>query len=219
MKYYLYEIKNNINGKKYVGVHKTKVEDDGYMGSGKVIKRAIEKHGIENFTKTILEYFDTQEAMFAREKEVVTDEFLERDDVYNLRRGGFGGFDHINKNSMQGFKNVETAKLGRINANASMFVKYGSDWKKVISSFANSTESIQKGLLTKKNNGYKPDSSHMNTDKANTKRKDTFKKNGHQSGSKNSMFGKMWITDGTYNKTITKDSEIPAGWSKGRKLK
>ena len=35
--------------------------------------------------------------MFAREKEVVTDEFLARPDTYNLRRGGFGGFDYINK--------------------------------------------------------------------------------------------------------------------------
>ena len=90
MHYYLYEIKNNINGKIYVGVHKTKVLDDGYMGSGKIIKRAVEKHGIENFSKTILETFESRELMFAREKEIVTDEFLKREDVYNLRRGGYG---------------------------------------------------------------------------------------------------------------------------------
>jgi len=102
MHYYLYEIKNNINGMKYVGVHKTKVLDDGYMGSGKVIKHAIEKHGIENFTKTILERFTSAGEMFAREKEIVNEEFLSRDDVYNLRRGGFGGFDHINKMGGQG---------------------------------------------------------------------------------------------------------------------
>jgi hypothetical protein len=35
--------------------------------------------------------------MYAREKEVVTDEFLLREDTYNLRRGGNGGFDYINK--------------------------------------------------------------------------------------------------------------------------
>jgi GIY-YIG catalytic domain len=116
MKYYLYEIKNNINSKIYVGVHKTKVEDDGYMGSGEVIKRAIKKHGVENFTKTILEYFDTQESMFAREKSIITDEFLGRDDVYNLRRGGYGGFDHINKtgrNNNHRF-NVNDCQVGGI---------------------------------------------------------------------------------------------------------
>ena len=100
MHYYLYEIKNNINNKIYVGVHKTKVLDDGYMGSGKVIKSAIKKHGIDNFTKIILETFDNRESMFAREKEVVTDEFLSRDDVYNLRLGGDGGYDFIHKNNL-----------------------------------------------------------------------------------------------------------------------
>jgi group I intron endonuclease len=70
------------------------------MGSGKILNRAIEKYGIENFKKDILEYFDTAEEMFAREKELVNDEFLLREDVYNIRRGGFGGFDYINKSGM-----------------------------------------------------------------------------------------------------------------------
>jgi hypothetical protein len=97
MFYLLYEIRNNINDKIYVGVHKTKDMNDGYMGSGKLIQAAIKKYGIENFTKVILETFESAEAMYARENEVVTDEFLLREDTYNLRRGGTGGFDYINK--------------------------------------------------------------------------------------------------------------------------
>ncbi len=104
MIYYLYEIKNNINGKIYIGVHKTKDINDGYMGSGKVLLKAIEKHGIKNFTKVILETFDTPEKMYAKELEIVTEEFLSRDDVYNLRRGGRGGFDHINTRGISKFK-------------------------------------------------------------------------------------------------------------------
>ena len=103
MYYYMYETKNLLNGKIYVGVHKTKSLDDGYMGSGKVILQAIDKYGKENFSLKILEYFNSEEEMFLREKEYVNEEFLLREDVYNLRRGGFGGFDYINKSGITKF--------------------------------------------------------------------------------------------------------------------
>ena len=38
----------------------------------------------------------------------------------------------------------------------------------------------------------------------------------NQKGVKNSQFGTMWITNGTDNKKIKKDSCIPLGWYKGR---
>lgn len=104
MKYYLYQITNLTNSKIYIGVHKTDNLNDGYMGSGKVISQAIKKHGLENFRKDILEFFENEELMYAREKEIVTDEFLLREDTYNLRRGGTGGFDYINKNGIEKFK-------------------------------------------------------------------------------------------------------------------
>jgi hypothetical protein len=94
---YLYQINNLVNNKIYVGVHKTDNINDGYMGSGKAIMLAIEKYGLTNFRKDILEYFDTYDAALAREAEIVTDDFLLREDVYNLRRGGSGGFDYINR--------------------------------------------------------------------------------------------------------------------------
>ena len=104
MHYYLYEVKNKLNGKIYVGVHKTDNLEDGYMGSGKIILQAIEKHGVENFEKTILEFFPDAETMFQRESEVINEEFLSRDDTYNLRRGGMGGFDWINSSGISKFK-------------------------------------------------------------------------------------------------------------------
>lgn len=104
MLYYLYKITNLVNGKIYVGVHKTKNVDDGYMGSGKVVLSAIEKYGKDNFVKEVLEYFDTAADMFAREKEIVNEDFLKRGDVYNLRRGGSGGFDFINSSGIAKFR-------------------------------------------------------------------------------------------------------------------
>lgn len=93
----VYKITNLVNNKIYVGVHKTNKLDDGYMGSGTVLKTAIQKHGIKNFNKEILFCFNTYKEALEKEKEIVNEGFLSRKDTYNLRRGGNGGFDFIRK--------------------------------------------------------------------------------------------------------------------------
>lgn len=211
MHYYLYEIKNNINGKIYVGVHKTKVLDDGYMGSGKVIKSAIKKYGLENFTKIILEQFDNQEAMFAREKEIVNEEFLAREDVYNLRRGGHGGFDYINSLETKS----DTSRKAIRAAHVTWINRYNTDimFKRHISKISSDMmkETHKLGKISYDNF------------KGKTHTKETIelisqKAKINSSGEKNSQAGTMWITNGTENKKIKKDAFIPEGWNKGRKI-
>lgn len=48
------------------------------------------------------------------------------------------------------------------------------------------------------------------------KKKDTYKSIEHQQGVKNTQYGTMWITNGTENKKIKKESVLPYGWYKGR---
>lgn len=214
--FYLYQITNNVNGKIYVGVHKTKKLDDGYMGSGKVIKRAIAKYGRNNFTKIIMETFDFSKEMYAREKQVVTEEFLARDDVYNLRRGGFGGFDYINLTATREQKQnggkaaVKKRKLNELNNPAQKEKRINKARLKALKNIKDGIhngfckEAIQKGLVA------------MNTETAKKKRKETLARIGHQQGIKNSQFGTMWITNEAESKKIKKDMPLPNGWRKGR---
>ena len=124
MFYYLYQITNLLDNKIYIGTHKTKNLDDDYMGSGKILNFAINKYGIENFKKDILEYFGTSEEMFAREKEIVNEEFLLREDVYNIRRGGFGGFDYINKSGIPKFLGKRHSEKTKDILSAKMLERY-----------------------------------------------------------------------------------------------
>lgn len=75
----------------YIGQHQTENVDDGYMGSGIRIRRAIEKYGLENFEKTILFECKSEEEMNAKEAEIVNEDFIARDDVYNICLGGMDG--------------------------------------------------------------------------------------------------------------------------------
>jgi hypothetical protein len=95
MFYTVYKITNKINGKIYVGIHRTENLDDDYMGSGKYIKRAVDKHGIENFEKEYLAIFDNPEDMYNMESEMVNEDFVKRTDTYNLTCGGKGSIEHL----------------------------------------------------------------------------------------------------------------------------
>lgn len=98
----IYEIKNKVNGKIYIGQHSSK-ELGSYWGSGKLIKYSIEKYGIDNFERTILERCSTKNELNEREKYWIK----KKDSInigYNLTEGGTGG-------------------------DTSEFIKYTDEWK------------------------------------------------------------------------------------------
>ena len=51
----IYRTTDLTNNKIYVGKHETDDLDDGYLGSGTLIKKAIKEKGKENFKREILE--------------------------------------------------------------------------------------------------------------------------------------------------------------------
>lgn len=97
MYFVIYETTNKINKKKYRGAHICRTLDDDYLGSGKLLKKAISKYGIENFEKKILMICDSVEQMFEQEAIFVNDKWVSDNNTYNLKIGGEGGWDYINR--------------------------------------------------------------------------------------------------------------------------
>lgn len=101
----VYKITNLINGKIYIGVHRTKDLDDGYLGSGVLISKAIKRYGKEAFIKEILFDFNTIEEAYIMESEMVTIDFIRCSSNYNLHVGGKGGWGDNNVTKTHVFTN------------------------------------------------------------------------------------------------------------------
>lgn len=202
---YLYQITNLINNKIYIGVHTTDNINDGYMGSGTAIKRAIKKYGIENFKKDIMGFFDTRELVLTEEEKIVDAGFVMRADTYNLRTGGIGGFEHINNLPICERPNIKEYK--RKVASGEIKVGGTQHW---------SADSRRKVAEIARHNHI-----YANTESAANKRKDTFKRIQHSKGEKNSQYGRYWISniDTKEIKRINSDEIIPVGWVRGKKGK
>lgn len=109
MYYLIYETTNLINGKLYRGAHQTENIDDGYLGSGKLITRAINKHGKEKFSRSILCYCDTKEDMICKEAEYVDEAWVNDKTTYNLQTGGLY-YGILNEESKQKISKTLKAK-------------------------------------------------------------------------------------------------------------
>jgi hypothetical protein len=86
--YTVYKTTNKINNKIYIGFHSTNDLSDGYLGSGKILKRAIEKYGVENFEKEYIDIFDNKEDAELLERNIVNKDFVKMKDNYNISLGG-----------------------------------------------------------------------------------------------------------------------------------
>ena len=215
-KYYIvYKITNIVNNKIYIGKHETYDLDDNYFGSGKYLKRAISKYGIKNFTKEILFIYDNELNMNDKEAQLVSEEFVAREDTYNLCLGGKGGFSYINSNGLNKNESLSTSNISRDKLSKSLKEKYKSDLiyksKHIIKS-ANARD-IQK---IKYPNGLFHGKSHT----AETKDKIGSANSIIQSGTGNSQYGTNWIhnLDLKKSKKMKKEDRVPEGWLLGRKI-
>ena len=96
----IYLTTNLINGKKYVGrCSSDKNWNRGYVGSGKMLKQAIEKYGLENFSREILEELpgscSLREAIDLEKQWLIKLNCKSSPEYYNLSNdtGGMGSGD------------------------------------------------------------------------------------------------------------------------------
>jgi hypothetical protein len=215
MFYTIYKITNILNSKIYIGKHQTHDLNDGYMGSGKHLNRAIVKYGIENFQKEILFQFDNEADMNAKEAELVTEEFCLREDTYNICIGGKGGFSYINKNVWTEEKRKEHNR--KINP---LYTDY--KYTMIELSKIGTRKYKESGMAAAKNKA----AIESGRNKGNTGKKYSIPKlkdHTNQTGTKNSQFGikRYWINKNGERKKILEselNSFLSDGWKQGYKV-
>ena len=117
--YIIYKTTNLINGKIYIGQHKTDNMSDGYLGSGKLIIQAIKKYGRQNFKRIILQTVETRQQANNVQKHYIK-LFNTQQSGYNIHQGGTGFSSELNpqkldpkfgeRNPMFGRKHTEQVK-------------------------------------------------------------------------------------------------------------
>ena len=162
MKYIVYKTTNQINNYIYVGVHKTANPKvfDGYLGCGVNIKipytyqhsktkfqQAIKEFGASNFYREILATFDTPEQAYELEGIIVNEDFLARNDVYNMVLGGI-----INK--------ANGIKVFQYNSDGNYVTEYDS-YESAAKELNVQSSSIRRAVIYK----YRVNNYYFNTDK------------------------------------------------------
>ena len=203
--HFIYKTTNLINSKYYIGMHSTNNLKDGYLGSGKKLRRSINKYGVENFKCEILEFLTDRDLLAKREKEIVNEELLKDPMCMNLKEGGFGGFcsdDHRIKFHESSKAARKTDRYKQIMSIATSKLWKDDEYRKIHTA----------GLLTSKRFLGKL---HSNE----TKQKMSLAKKGNGIKENNSQYGTCWVTNGFETKKIKKENLetfIKLGWKKGR---
>lgn len=211
----------------YIGKHQTENLDDGYMGSGLRIQRAIKKYGVENFEKTILFECQSFEEMNAKEAEIVNEDFIARDDVYNIKLGGEGGWDYLNGSSSSYHKGSIKRHNAAVKANKNRDIvksrqkasKTRQNWS--IEKRQEVSDAISNGIKRKlqlDKDFAKRRAQKLKGRKASKQLKQKLSE--LKMGENNNQYGKVWIMNRTLKQCKCVDSSyvLPDGWEYGRCL-
>lgn len=207
--YLIYKTTNKLNGKEYIGKHITKNKEDGYIGSGRLLKEDVELLGEENFFTEILHECPNEVVMNELERLYVTPQYVANTETYNLCVGGKGGFSYINQAGLNN-KNHHTPEV--LYKKSKTFKKRWEenydDWSKITSE--NFKKAHKEGVIPYDNFKGKTHSDE-------TKRKMSETSKGMGAGEKNSQYGTVWINNGVVERKIRLGEDVMwLGWHFGR---
>ncbi len=109
----IYKITNTVTGKIYIG--KDEKSRANYFGSGKLIRRSIDKYGMENHKKEVLEEVLDRQTLQEREKYWINElKTYDKSVGYNISYGGDGGDTLTNNPNRDNIiKKISTALKNR----------------------------------------------------------------------------------------------------------
>lgn len=119
-KYNIYKTTNLVNGKFYWGVHDSIDENDGYLGSGTVLRKAIKKYGKDSFRRVTKLLYNAAREAYKDEGFIVNKAMVENPMSYNSHPGGKGGSlpgKHAPCYGRTGDKHPMFGKTGKNNPN------------------------------------------------------------------------------------------------------
>jgi group I intron endonuclease len=122
----VYKTTNLINGKQYIG--RDMYNNPKYLGSGRLLRKAIKKYGIENFKKEILQECKTiDELTRAEEYWIRLYDAANNPSFYNLLDGSTGG------DSLSNHPNLDSIKSKIRNARKLQVIQHSEETKLKIS--------------------------------------------------------------------------------------
>ena len=214
---FIYKTTNIIRGYYYIGMHTTNNLNDGYYGSGKILKKSIKKYGKDAHIVEILEFFDSFDELKEREHEIVNEKLLSDPKCINITLGGTGDCYHINKEGLNLYGKNGLSGYGYENL---LRGEKFTEWLDDPDNRAKHAMGISIALKNKYSVEVHPWVGRKH--KESTKKMISDAAQVHQKGTGNSQFGTCWISHELVGSKKCNKELLPMyidqGWVKGRNI-